>query len=438
MIEVKRSNVAILAAVATMISACGGGGSSSAPQTPASPAPVIATQPVAAAALTDGTATFTVNVTGTGLRYQWKKNGTDIPGATSASYTTPSASYTDNGAQYSVVVSNAGGSVTSSPAQLTLTLSANQQAFENFILAPSAGSYLLHWNLNFSGPEVSGTNYAFSDYGVMAASPLTNGPQTGQQSAPHNLATTLALVTPTPGRVLKNGAILIVPSTGESTKVTYVGSDVRADTLAADNSTVAYSEIRSNYETVAMTGAMSATPPDFAHWHNSFFSNPAILNPAATWAAGSSYLKYTRTNLGDLYNVSDCIAATTDANVSPCFTGTTLTSALTTGISSTSDATTYHLADGTVSTVGGVQVWVANAARPQSATLSTTVQYRIYFERNGNVYTGSLIKDGTPKGGSYYVSNPGGLTVTDRLTFLPFTLRMNKAAHDSLAAAMNI
>lgn len=41
-------------------------------------------------------------------------------------------------------------------------------------------------------------------------------------------------------------------------------------------------------------------------------------------------------------------------------------------------------------------------------------------------------------GGSYYVSNPGGATPTDRLTFLPFNLRMNKAARDSVAAAMAI
>ena len=64
--------------------------------------------------------------------------------------------------------------------------------------------------------------------------------------------------------------------------------------------------------------------------------------------------------------------------------------------------------------------------------------HRIYFELNGNVYTGSLTKDGAPMGGGYYVSNPGGATVTDRLTFLPFYIRMNKAAHDSLAAAMAI
>ncbi|GAB3665606.1 immunoglobulin domain-containing family protein [Ramlibacter alkalitolerans] len=438
MIAAKLSNVALLAAVAAMISACGGGGSSDTPESAAPAAPVIASQPVAATVLTDGTATFTVAASGTGLSYQWKKNGTEIPGATSASYTTPAASFSDSGAKYSVAVSNAGGSVDSSAAPLTLMLSANQQAFEELILAPNGRSYQLIWNLNFAGPQASGTNFAQSDFAVMAASPLTNGPQTSAQSAPQNLTSSLALGTPGATRVLKNGVILVVPSTATRSKSTYVGADVRIDTLAADNSTVAYSAIRSNYETVALTGAMSSTAPDFAHYHNSFFSNAAILNPAANWASGASYIKFTQTNLGDRYFAFDCQAATTGANVSPCVTGTTLGNALTTGISSTSDGTIYHLSDGSVSTVGGVQVWVANSPRPQSATLSATVSYRIYFELNGNVYTGQLVKDGSPLGGSFYVSNPGGLTVTDRLTFLPFHIRMNKAARDSLAGAMAI
>jgi len=41
-------------------------------------------------------------------------------------------------------------------------------------------------------------------------------------------------------------------------------------------------------------------------------------------------------------------------------------------------------------------------------------------------------------GGSYYVSNPGAPLATDRLTFLPFSVRMNKAARDSIAAALTI
>jgi hypothetical protein len=52
------------------------------------------------------------------------------------------------------------------------------------------------------------------------------------------------------------------------------------------------------------------------------------------------------------------------------------------------------------------------------------------------VGTGALIRDGAALGGSYYVSNPGGATVEERLTFLPYQIRMNKAARDSLAAAM--
>jgi len=200
---------------------------------------------------------------------------------------------------------------------------------------------------------------------------------------------------------------------------------VRIDTLAADNSTVAYSVIRSHYETVALTGAMNSTTSDFAHYHNSFFSNPAILNPAARWTAGASYIKFTQTNLGDRYSVFDCQAATTGANVSTCLTGTTLTSALTTGISSTSDATLCQLSDGSVKPVTGVQVWVANSARPPSATLSATVSYRIYFEFNGNVYTGQLVTDGTLVGGKLLCVQPWWLD-SDRSAHVPAVPRANE------------
>lgn len=37
-----------------------------------------------------------------------------------------------------------------------------------------------------------------------------------------------------------------------------------------------------------------------------------------------------------------------------------------------------------------------------------------------------------------HVHDADGATVADRLTFLPFDIRMNKAAHDSLVAAMKI
>src|SRR5437588_509679 len=67
------------------------------------------------------TATFTVTATGTApLSYQWQKNGTAISGATVASYTTSATTAADSGDQFTVVVSNAVGSVTSSAAVLTV------------------------------------------------------------------------------------------------------------------------------------------------------------------------------------------------------------------------------------------------------------------------------------------------------------------------------
>jgi hypothetical protein len=63
---------------------------------------------------------FSVTATSTALTYQWRFNNTPIAGATGASYTLPSAAAVNAGS-YSVVVTNAGGSITSTPASLTVT-----------------------------------------------------------------------------------------------------------------------------------------------------------------------------------------------------------------------------------------------------------------------------------------------------------------------------
>lgn len=432
---------ACASASALLIAGCGGGSDpteNNAPAADGAEGSVILTQPASATVYTGDTATFSVTTTGAALGFQWQKNGVAIAGATSASFTTPSVTYADSGAQYTVIVSSAGGSVTSSPATLALKLSTNQQAFEDLILAPSGASYELRWNLNYQGAQVSGTNYAQSDFSVVATSPLTHGPQRSAQSAPRNLASSLALHAGTPTRILKDGAVLVVPAAQTTHVASYTGREVRIDTLASDGTTVAYSQQRSEFVTVPLSGLVVSAPADLAHWHNSFWSNAAILDPAASFGPGAAYLKFTATNKGDRYTVFDCTATTTDANVTPCVSGSTLEAALTAGMVSNSDGKTYHLADGTVSTVGGVPVWVATTPRPVSATLSSTVQYRIYFQRNGNVYTGALTKDGQVLGGSYWVSNPAGATVEERLTFLPFQIRLNKAAHDGIAAALKI
>lgn len=64
-------------------------------------------------------ASFTVVATGSGLSYQWKKNGVDIPGANSSTYSLGATTGPSQSGVYSVVVSNAGGSDT---AGATLTV----------------------------------------------------------------------------------------------------------------------------------------------------------------------------------------------------------------------------------------------------------------------------------------------------------------------------
>jgi hypothetical protein len=82
------------------------------------PVPVITSQPSGASLALAGTTTLSVTATGA-ISYQWRKNGTNISGAITSSYNIASAIVGDAGA-YTVVVTNACGSVTSSTANITV------------------------------------------------------------------------------------------------------------------------------------------------------------------------------------------------------------------------------------------------------------------------------------------------------------------------------
>lgn len=86
--------------------------------------PSISTQPQSKTVLIGGTVSFSVTASGTApLKYQWYKNDVIIFGAASSSYTTPAAAASDNGAKFSVIVSNDYGSVVSNYAILTVNAS---------------------------------------------------------------------------------------------------------------------------------------------------------------------------------------------------------------------------------------------------------------------------------------------------------------------------
>ena len=165
--------------LAVAITACGGSSSSvtappvDKPPVPEATAPSITTQPQKISVVAGKTATFSVVATGSAtLAYQWKKNGADIPGATRNPYTTPETTIADDGAEFSVVVSNSAGTVTSSNATLTVTAQAvapsiTGQPFAKTVTAGDTAT--LRWKQQAPRP--------FATSGRKTAPTLT-GPQT--------------------------------------------------------------------------------------------------------------------------------------------------------------------------------------------------------------------------------------------------------------------
>jgi len=83
-------------------------------------APHITVQPVSQTVTAGQSTSFSVSAMGSGVTYQWQKNGGALTGATNSSYSTPVTTVSDSGSEFTVTVTNNFGSVTSNPAFLTV------------------------------------------------------------------------------------------------------------------------------------------------------------------------------------------------------------------------------------------------------------------------------------------------------------------------------
>jgi hypothetical protein len=100
----------------------------------ASEAPIITAQPQPAAVAPGAGFSLSISAVGSGLVFQWRKNGIDLPGANNAVYSKSSANETDRG-DYNVVVSNPAGQALSASASVAVT-----EPVAAASAAPSTGS----------------------------------------------------------------------------------------------------------------------------------------------------------------------------------------------------------------------------------------------------------------------------------------------------------
>jgi hypothetical protein len=181
--------------------------------------------------------TFSILVDGSSpLSFQWFKNGELIAGATSPTYTLPAAPFSDNGAVFTVSVSNASGSATSNGAVLTVNAETTPP-----ILVRARSVTLEKVEVTFSEPVTQGTATNRANYAI--------------GSAGGNLAITSAALSGDPAQV-----ILATDRQTELTEYTLTVNGIR-DTSVAGNA-------------IAMNSQAKFTP---------FFENE-FIGPFPSWA----------------------------------------------------------------------------------------------------------------------------------------------------------
>ncbi len=179
----------------------------------APPLVIIWPQPQDEMVIAPASATFSVTAIGSPpIAYQWNKNGTPISGAAGASYTTPPTTSADNGANFTVTVTNSVNGFTSSPATLTVVsapvapaisvqpvnVSVSQGNTASFYVI-ATGTALLSYQWNKNGTPISGAT------GFTYTTPPTTSADNGSQFT--------VTVTNTAGLVTSIAAALTVVST---------------------------------------------------------------------------------------------------------------------------------------------------------------------------------------------------------------------------------
>jgi hypothetical protein len=229
--------------------------------------PMITSQPTNQTVCAGSPATFSVTATGTGLSYQWRKGGVAIGGASSSSFTIPSATAGDAGS-YDVVITGSCGTITSNAASLTVN------ATTAITAQPANQSSCLGGSVSFSVAATgSGLTYQWRKGGVAIS---------GATAATYNIASVAAgdagsydvVVTGACGTVTSGAATLTINAstninTQPANQTACVGGSATFTVAASGSGTLTYQWRKGG---VAIPGATAAS---------------FTINPVAAGDAGS-------------------------------------------------------------------------------------------------------------------------------------------------------
>jgi hypothetical protein len=190
--------------------------------------PSITTQPASKTVLASQTATFSVAATGTGtLSYQWNKSGTGISGATSSSYTTPATTTADNGAQFTVTITNGAGSITSNAATLTVNAATSVLNASLTSLNFSSVNIGSNGSLPVIFTNAGNSNVTISNVTISGAGYTAGGVQSGQIVPPGQSATLIVTFAPSAAGLIPGSVTVTSNATNSPGSVALSGTGVQ-------------------------------------------------------------------------------------------------------------------------------------------------------------------------------------------------------------------
>ena len=263
----------------------------------ASVAPSITSQPASRTVTAGQTASFSVTATGTApLSYQWKKNGTNITGAMSSSYTTPATTTGDSGSTFSVVVTNSAGTATSNNA--TLTVNAGSVA-PSITSQPANQTVTAGQTASFS-VTASGTaplTYQWKKNGTTITGATASSYTTPATTTADNGSTFSVVVTNSTSSATSNNATLTVTAANVAPAITTqpanqtvtVGQTATFSVLATGSGTLSY-QWRRNGTNISGANASSYTTPNTTTADTGSSFSVMVSNSAGNMASNNAML----------------------------------------------------------------------------------------------------------------------------------------------------